>query len=136
MAQRTTMRVSLAQLRSMRDNVRQPFQTPSAPVAEPTDTIYYITAHITFANNAGFVYHVAFGPNRSISTTMEALIHIFPSVESFFGGLPAPVSMNDRNNHFRWTEANGDEVLVKVEQERHPAVCAKRPVAGALRCYS
>ncbi len=27
-------------------------------------------------------------------------------------------------NHFRWTEANGDEVLVKVEQERNPAVCA------------
>jgi hypothetical protein len=121
------MRLSLAQLMAMRDNTRQPSQAPSTPVAEPTDTIYYITAHITAANNAGFVYHVAFGPNRSHSTTMGALTHIFPRVESFLEDLPAPVPMDNRNSHFRWTEANGDEVLVKVEQERNPAVCANGP---------
>jgi len=109
---------------AMRDNTRQPSQGPSTPVAEPTDTIYYITAHITFANNAGFIYHVAFGPNRSHSTTMGALTHIFPRVEIFLEDLPAPVPMDNRNNHFRWTEANGDEVLVKMEQERNLAVCA------------
>jgi len=109
------MRVSLAQLRTMRDNTRQPSQGPSTPVAEPTDTLYYITTHTTAANNAGFIYHVAFGPNRSHSITMGALTHIFPRVKSFLEGIPAPVSRDDRNNHFRWTEADGDEVLVKVE---------------------
>jgi len=127
MAQRTTMRVSLAQLMAMRDNARQSSQAPVAPAVEPTDTIYYVTAHITVVNNGGFVYHVAFGPNRSRSTTMEALTHIFPRVESFFEGLPGPVPMDDRNNHFRWTENNGDEVLVRIEHNKNPTVCASGP---------
>lgn len=118
------MRVSLAQLMAMRNNAHQPSQAPIPPVAEPTDTVYYITAHITVANNGGFVYNVAFGPNRSRSTTMETLTHIFPRVESFFEGLTGTVRMDDRNNHLRWTEANGDEVYVKVEREKNPAVCA------------
>jgi len=135
MAQRTTMRISLAQLMAIRNNARQPSQAPVAPIAEPTDTIYYITAHITAAHNAGFVYHVAFGPNRSHSTTMKTLTHIFPRVESFLEGLPAPISMNDRNNHFRWTEASGDEVLIKVEQEKNLAICASGRGTGAICRY-
>jgi len=118
------MRMSLAQLRQMRENSRQPSNVAAAPTIEPVDTIYYITAHITAAKNGGFAYLVAFGPNRSRSTAMDAMIHMFPRAESFFQGLGGPVTMDDRNMHLRWTEHNGDEVLVRMEHEHSPEVCA------------
>lgn len=114
------MRVKYTQMMAMRDNELQPSQART-PSSEPTDTIHYFTAHTTLANHAGVVYHVPFGPSRSRTATTQALSHFFPRTAGLLNGNDV-VEWN-RNNHFRWTEDNGDKVLVRIETEKNPVVC-------------
>ena len=125
MAQRTVMRMSLAQMRAMGDDT-QP--QPAGSTAGPDDTIYFVTFDTTQPNNPEkpYVWGIAFGPSRSRDHAFQIMARTFPRIQPWMrqlGNFNNGVEW-DENNHFRWEEPNGDKCLLRLEQLRSAAVRA------------
>ena len=124
MAQRTVMRMSLAQMTAMGDDTQSP---PVGSTAGPDDTIYFVTFGTTKPNNPEepYVWGIAFGPSRSRDHAFQFMARTFPRVQpwikqirNFNSGVEW-----EENNHFRWEEPNGDKCILRLEQLRSAAVC-------------
>jgi hypothetical protein len=126
------MRMSLAQLRQASDEDHPPPQIQASPIEEPSGIIFYVTAHVTTTNNGVLdnnsqVYAVTLGPSRSRTTAFQALRRNFPRTHAVLHDISTMEW--ESNNHSRWTEPNGDKILVRMQQEENPAICATGPDA-------
>lgn len=134
MTQRTVMRMNLQQMMAMDDKEGQSPETQAPPIADPPNTIHYITKQVNKAQNGAVEdYAYFFGPSRSRAATMQALIRIYPRTRAFLRA--ANATEWHENNHFSWTETNGDKVLLTIETAECDCL-RERTKPSALPCCS
>ncbi|KAL8693707.1 MAG: hypothetical protein Q9218_001508 [Villophora microphyllina] len=112
----------------MPDNGQGPSQASIAPAAEPNDTVYYVTAQTNALSKRKMTYKSLFGPSRSRTDASQALCGLFPQARALIGNLGGLSGFDwTLRDRLRWTESNGDEVVVRLEQDNNPSVCASGP---------
>ena len=102
MAQRTVMRMNIAQLKAMDGDPRSP-TVAGTQLPPPTDIIYFVTKRRVKANGQGHHFGCVFGPSRSLENALKAIFMIYPRARGFLQHNPAKGFA-----HIRWTDDDGD----------------------------
>ena len=103
MAQRTVMRVSLADMKAMMVG-SEDHSTASPPPAAPqsSNTIYFVTLRMLHADGLNRNFGIVSGPRRSRIDAVEDLLARFPRANSFLAG-----HKDTEFAHLTWKEDNG-----------------------------
>ena len=123
MAQRTVLRMSLAQMRATREDE----QPPPLGTAASDDTIYFVTLDIVKSNDPKepHVWGITFGPSRSREHAFQFVARSYPNTQAVMREIGNFNRMVwEENNHFRWEDQNGDKYTLRLEQVRSAAVRA------------
>jgi len=112
------MRMSLADI----DDLLATANEPGPPPPEPTDTLCYVLEEKTIVPT-NCRHYAMMGPFRSFASACTAMFGRYPFTREVIQGQEG-LDFTRRFTHLRWTDEDGNEVLVELVEEHNPAVYA------------